>query len=85
VAVRFRLNRLGWHLRDHSTIVENVLQALGKQVTEQQRFARQLFSALGEVEAALIGVSDNQFSKEYIALTSFVEQRARELRNHRRP
>ncbi len=56
--ISFRLWRYGAHLREHTIQVEKTLAWLGVQPSEADLHARQIYAALGEVEAALLGASE---------------------------
>jgi hypothetical protein len=57
VSIRFRLNRLGWHLQDHAAVVETICERLGRARSETERLMVRIFTALGSAEGAMIGLS----------------------------
>lgn len=57
VSIRFRLNRLGWHLQDHAAVVETICERIGRVRSETERLAVRIFTALGSAEGAMIGLS----------------------------
>lgn len=66
--LRFRLQRMDAHLREHTIQVDKTLLGIGHQPTEGARLARLLHRALGECEAALLGADD--IGAERIAATA---------------
>jgi hypothetical protein len=56
VSIRFRLNRLGWHLQDHAAVVETICERIGRVRSETERLAVRIFMALGAAEGAMIGL-----------------------------
>lgn len=78
VTVRFRLYRLGWHVRDHIVEIEKILDGIKHRRTETHRFARFVFGGLGEVESALIGAETMQLDRQR-ELASEIIGRAAEI------
>jgi hypothetical protein len=60
VSVRFRLNRLGWHLQDHVAVLETICERIGRVRTETERLAVRIFTALGTAEGAMIGLPSDE-------------------------
>ncbi|HSM56762.1 MAG TPA: ankyrin repeat domain-containing protein [Candidatus Sulfomarinibacteraceae bacterium] len=56
--LRYRLQRMDAHLRQHTVQVEKTLQALGQPPNEARRLLRLVYRALADVESALLGVPD---------------------------
>lgn len=56
VSIRFRLNRLGWHLQDHAAVVETICERVGRTRSEAERLVVRIFTALGSAEGAMIGL-----------------------------
>jgi Thioredoxin-like/DinB superfamily len=56
VSIRFRVNRLGWHLQDHAAVVETICERLSRVRSETERLALRIYSALGCAEGAAIGL-----------------------------
>ncbi len=54
-SVEFRLHRLDAHLRQHTVQIEKTLDALGHPPNEARRLLRQIYSALADVDSAIIG------------------------------
>jgi hypothetical protein len=81
VPVAFRLARLGWHLRDHCTSVETLLQGGCHRRSEAASLARSLYSALGSAEGAMIGAEKN-FERLVQPVIAFIRTRMAELQAH---
>jgi hypothetical protein len=79
ISVRFRLNRLSWHLHDHRTVIETILERIGRKRTETERLVTLLYRALGEVEASLIGLPREEQDRLTAKVLQFVEGRALEI------
>jgi hypothetical protein len=79
IELRFRLSRLGWHLRDHTAVAERILLAIGHRPTEMHRLSRQLFDALGQAEGAMVG-APGHFGELSDELTTFIRDRTGEIR-----
>lgn len=60
VSIRFRLNRLGWHLQDHAAVLETICERIGRVRTETERLAVRIYTALGTAEGAMIGLSPEE-------------------------
>lgn len=60
VSIRFRLNRLGWHLQDHAAVIETICERIGRVRSETERLAVRIFTALGAAEGAMIGLSKEE-------------------------
>mgnify|MGYP003620438128 CR=1 FL=1 len=53
--LEYRLHRFDAHLRQHTAQVEKTLDQIGRPANEARRLIRQLYAALAEAEAAIIG------------------------------
>lgn len=58
VSIRFRINRLGWHLQDHAAVIETICERIGRVRTETERLAQRIYHALGCAEGAMVGLPD---------------------------
>ena len=68
--VEFRLHRFDAHRRQHTIQIEKTLPLIGKPPGEALRLLRLVYSALGEVEGVMLGVSDlGMGSREALAGT----------------
>jgi len=54
-SLRFRLHRFDSHMRQHTIQIEKTLQAIGYVPNESRRLLRLIYTALAQVEGALIG------------------------------
>lgn len=79
VAVRFRLNRMGWHLQDHAAVVETICERIGRVRTETERLVARVYTALGEAEGSLVGLSFEERTAALGDAFMFVSARADEL------
>jgi hypothetical protein len=79
ISVRFRLNRLSWHLHDHRAVVETILERLGRKRSETERLAILLFRALGELEGSLLGLPAHEQAQAWASLEQTLVARAVEL------
>lgn len=79
ISVRFRLNRLSWHLHDHRAVVETILERLGRKRSETERLATLLFRALGELEGSLLGLPVHEQAQACASLEQTLSARALEL------
>jgi hypothetical protein len=66
--LEYRFHRFDAHLRQHTIQVEKSRDQLGRSATEARRLVRQVYAALAECEAALIGAPDTGASE--IAVTT---------------
>lgn len=57
-SIRFRLHRFESHLRQHAIQMDKTLAAIGCAPGETQRLHLLIYSALGDVEGALLGAHD---------------------------
>src|SRR5690606_11393660 len=77
--VRHRLHRFTAHARQHIIQVEKTLAGIGKPPNEVRQLLRLVFSALAEVEGALLGASGTgREAQEQLAST--ISERAETLR-----
>jgi hypothetical protein len=79
ISIRFRLNRFGWHLHDHAAVIETILERVGRKRTETERLARLMYRALGEVEGALIGLTEREQKHLLGNLVQSMDERADEI------
>ncbi len=58
-SLRFRLHRFDAHMRQHTIQIEKTLHAIDRVPSESQRLLRLIYSALAQVEGALIGAGND--------------------------
>ncbi len=56
VTIEFRLWRMCWHLHDHAAVVDTICERIGRKRRETERLARLIYTGLGELESASLGV-----------------------------
>ena len=78
-ANRFRLGRLESHLRQHTIQTEKAVQAINGAPREVERLLRLLARALGDVEAAAIGVDRATVAAVLDPLSAEIRERADQL------
>lgn len=76
--IRYRLHRFEAHMRQHTIQIDKTLAAIGLAPTEAKRLIRMLYSALAEVDGALIG-ADETLKAERIALANTIVARTTDL------
>jgi len=76
--IRYRLLRFEAHMRQHTIQIDKTLAAVGFAPTEAKRLIRMLYSALAEVDGALIG-ADETLKEERVALANTLTARIVEL------
>jgi hypothetical protein len=77
--IRYRLHRYEAHMRQHTIQIDKTLDAIGLSPTEAKRLIRMLYSALAEVDGALIG-ADETLKDARIELANTLAARITELR-----
>jgi hypothetical protein len=77
--VRFRLHRFDSHMRQHTIQVDKTLAALGLLPGESRRLLRLIYSALAEVEGALIGIDPTTVMQELEDVANSIDHRLREM------
>ncbi|MFU2510114.1 thioredoxin family protein [Pseudoalteromonas sp. ASV78] len=60
ITIRFRLNRMGWHIYDHIAVIETICERIGRVRSECERLVALLYTALGKAESELVGLNDEQ-------------------------
>jgi hypothetical protein len=58
-SLMFRLHRFDAHMRQHTIQIEKTLHAIDHVPSESQRLLRLIYSALAQVEGALIGAGND--------------------------
>jgi len=76
VTIRFRLNRMGWHLQDHAAVIETIAERIGRVRSETERLAARLYSALGRIEGELVGLPE----AEQLTITKDIVEIVKERR-----
>lgn len=79
VCVRFRLNRLGWHLQDHAAVLETICERIGRVRTETERLAARIFTALGTAEGAMIGLPGEEKRSLFFDAVATLRRKGDEL------
>jgi hypothetical protein len=79
VNVRFRLQRFAWHLRSHAMQTDKIRIAIGHRMTDMDRLARLLSTALGEAEGSIIGAGESQVDLE-ASIAAAIHVRVKEVR-----
>ncbi|UPT71064.1 MAG: DinB family protein [Flavobacterium sp. JAD_PAG50586_2] len=79
VTIRFRLNRMSWHLQDHAAVIETICERIGRKRSETERLVMRLYHALGHVEASLIGLSSLDLDRHVLIIKDMIESRSKEL------
>ncbi len=79
VTVRFRLNRLGWHLQDHDSVVETICERIGRVRSETERLTKRVYRALGAAEGSMIGLSAAERSDAFAEVTALICNRTKEV------
>jgi hypothetical protein len=82
VCVRFRLNRLGWHLQDHAAVLETICERIGRVRTETEHLAVRIFTALGIAEGAMIGLSGEEKGSLFSNALAALRLKGDELQAH---
>jgi Thioredoxin-like/DinB superfamily len=82
VSVRFRLNRLGWHLQDHAAVLETICERIGRVRTETERLAVRIFTALGTAEGAMIGLPSEEKRGLFSDAVEVLRRKGDELQAH---
>jgi hypothetical protein len=77
--IRYRLHRFEAHMRQHTIQIDKTLASIGLTPTEAKRLIRMLYSALAEVDGALIG-ADETLKDARIELANKIASRTAELR-----
>lgn len=78
VTIRFRLDRLGWHLYDHTCSHRRILRASNHQPSLTAYFGQIVFKGLAAAEAALLCTGD-RFQDKLQKLAEEFDLRTREL------
>lgn len=76
--IHYRLHRFEAHIRQHTIQIDKTLEAIGVATTEGKRLVRMLYSALAEVDGALIG-AENILPQERLDLANAIIARTQEL------
>lgn len=79
VSIRFRLNRLGWHLQDHAAVIETICERLGRVRSETERLAVRIYAALGSAEGTMIGLSAGEKNLLFAEATALLRGKSDEL------
>lgn len=77
VALKFRLDRLGWHLQDHLCTHRKLLAELSYKPQRVHTFAQVIFEGMAQVECAALGF-EPQLQPELAALVAMLNKRATE-------
>ncbi|WP_350939499.1 thioredoxin family protein [Vibrio metschnikovii] len=82
VSINFRLNRLGWHLRDHRVNVLQILQHLEYKSTESIRISQLILTALAKLEVALMFTDESDLVDLIAPLKAEIECKTDEIKKH---
>jgi hypothetical protein len=76
--IGYRLHRFEAHSRQHTIHIEKTLESIGCKPTETMRIVRLLYSALAELNGALISTAEKK-NQESIELARTIDSRTKEL------
>lgn len=65
VDLRFRMIRLGSHIREHTVQVDKTLAMIGRQPTEVERLVRLIGASYGRLESLVYGRSDEVLGRRF--------------------
>lgn len=78
VSIQFRLNRLGWHLQDHSCTHKKLLAEMNFKPNLVDTFAQVIFEGMAQVECSVLGF-EKQFKGEIASIIEMINKRSDEL------
>lgn len=78
VSLKFRLDRLGWHLQDHICTHRKLLAEMHFKPTLSDTFSQVIFEGLAQVESSVLGF-EKDFSSELAGLIKMINRRSEEL------
>lgn len=75
ISIRFRLNRLCWHIYDHCAVIETICERIGRTRSEAERLVMLLYTALGKAEGELLSLAKDEQDKFSNELVSTLKER----------